>query len=387
MNPPLKILLALPTLRKVRWLFVPALMGLIGGCSSLSLQHVVADQSQGWFQWGGNPSRTAATDAILQWPLELKWRYRSSAAVMPSLLVQDQLVFITSMDGKQESLRLSDGKSYGSIRWRGGIPFTLAVSGNKLILLRRLGDKNLQCYDLVTGHTDWRKTVGPCLSEPLIVADRIYITTVHGRLSAYGQADGREVASAQLKNPTQSTPCFTQERIIVTDDQGLVQAFTSDLHPLWSYKSTPSIRATPAAAGNAVYLGNTAGQFFALDVDHGTRLWQISVPGGIHQSAAVNDSLVAFGCTDHHLYVCQAKNGDIRWRFQTAAPISTTPLICGNAVLVGSMDKTLYAVELASGRQIWSFTAAGRWRGSPVIAQGRLLCAAEDDDLYCFGAP
>ncbi len=356
-------------------------------CSSLSLRQTLSSYDRAWPQWGRTMQHDGFIPNPLTWPLTLKWRVRTSAGVMPSILALDDLIFITTLDGKQQTCRLSDGKSIGNIRIRGGIPFTCAFCRDKLIILKRLGEGNLLCYDLQAGHIDWRKSIGPCFGEPLVNDGAIYIAANSGRLSCYEPSSGKELHTAWLKNPTRATPSLLHERIVLAGDQGHVEAFTPDLKPLWSLACAGSIRSTPALSGNSCYLTTTTGNLYAIDMQDGAVKWKKQLSGPLYQSAAVDDSLVVAGSTDHYIYGLRAEDGTLKWQFKIQAPISTDPIICGHSVIFGSMDKTLYALDKRTGEQIWSYTANARWRTNPIVHHDRLLCATEDDQLYCFGAP
>jgi len=356
-------------------------------CSSLSLQQERVEGIADWPQWGRDARRSGSTPVSLSWPLELKWRYRTSALAMPSLIALQDLLLVSSMDGKQESLRLQDAKSVGSIRLRGGIPFSLAVSGQKLVVMRKLERNNLLCHDLQSGKIDWRRSIGACLGEPLLFKDRIYVALQRGRLACYLLQNGQELYAKELTSQINTSLCLSDSCLIAVNSSGQVQAFTAELKPLWSFNCNGPVAASPVCDQHAVYLGTISGELLAISLDQGREKWRIPVHSAIYQSAAVTDSMVVFGCSDYTVYGIAAGSGEIKWRFSTAGPISTTPLICGETAVIGSMDRTLYAIDLHSGQQKWSYTATGRWRGSPIISRNRLLCAAENDLLYCFGSP
>lgn len=362
-------------------------LGLILSCRPLTVPQEAFDLSSAWLQHGSDPGRSASTSAAPAWPLELAWTYRTSATAMPTLLAKGQRIYVSMMDGRQVALRLQDGKSLGKIRLPANTPCAMMLAGEKLVLLQSYGENNLQSYHLPSGRFDWRRTVGPCRGEPLLLGSRIYVAQSTGRLFAYALQDGRELCSVSLHHPAASTPSFGHGRIVLAVEPAEIQAFTLDLQPDWSFAADGTIRSAPVCRDSVLYVGTTTGTFYALRMRDGTVKWKQQAGGGVYQAAAVNDSLVVFGCTDHRVYALETVTGRLRWRFTTAAPISTSPLLCGDAVVIGSMDKTLYAVSLQNGRQVWSFTAKGRWRGGPILVHNRLLCAAEDDRIYCFASP
>lgn len=362
-------------------------LGLLLSCRSLTVQQETFDPFSAWLQHDGDAGRSASTSAAPAWPLELAWTYRTSATAMPTLLAKGQRIYVSMMDGRQVVLRLQDGKNLGRIRLPANNPLALMLAGENLVMLQSHGENNLQSYHLPSGRLSWRRTVGPCRGEPLLVGSRIYVAQSAGRLFAYALEDGRELCSVSLPKPPASTPSFGDGRIVLPAEPAEIHAFTLDLQLDWTFSAEGTIRSAPVCHDSVLYFGTTAGTFYALRMRDGSVKWRQQVGGGVYQAAAVNDSLVVFGCTDHRVYTLETDTGRLRWRFATAAPISTSPLLCGDAAVIGSMDKTLYAISLQHGRQVWSFTAKGRWRGGPILIHNRLLCAAEDDRVYCFASP
>lgn len=379
------VLLRLGFLMKAR-LFLP-LLAFCLGCSSISLRERMPAGAPAWPQWGQNPQRTRQVATPLSWPLQEKWRYRATAALMPAIVALDDLVFTSSMDGKQETLNLQTGKGMGSIRLRGGLQYTCALSDHRMVILRPLGPDNLMLFNLKTGKTVWKKTIHAVATEPLLIQDRIYIAQQMGRLSCFDLENGDKRYEVETKNSTPSTPAGDQNYIILAGDEGVVQAFTAELKPIWSVKDLGPIRGGVVLRDSCVYVGSTEGKFYALAAETGSIRWQVDLSGNVFMPAAVADSIVVFGATDHRLYGLNRFDGTMLWSLKTEAAINTDPIISHDTVIFGAMDKTLYAVDLRDGKEKWRFVGKGRWRGSPVVVKDRLLCAMEDDYLFCFGAP
>jgi eukaryotic-like serine/threonine-protein kinase len=367
--------------------YAAVLAALYINCSSLTLHERLPVDAPVWPQWGQNPQRSHYVADRLPWPLQEKWHFRATAAVMPSLVVADDMVFTSSMDGKQETLNLQTGKGMGSIRLRGGLQYTCALADHRMVILRPFDPSNLIAFNLKTGKTIWKKTTHATNTEPLLVDGRIYVAQQMGRLSCFDLENGDKRCEVETKNSTPSTPAYSRDHIVLAGDQGVAQAFTMDLKPVWSRENLGTIRAGVALSDSAVYVGSTEGTFYALNLYNGKTQWHAAISGNIFSPAAVADSMVVFGATDHQLYGLNRFNGEKRWTFKTEAAINTDPVISHDTVIFGTMDKTLYAVDLKDGHEKWRFVGRGRWRGSPIVIKNHLLCAMEDDYLFCFGAP
>jgi len=170
---------------------------------------------------------------------------------------------------------------------------------------------------------------------------------------------------------TFSTPCDTA---IATDTVG-------DLGQEWFFSSRDVVTATPAVAGQTVYVGDWSGRFYALDLATGGPRWTFDAPrhekvyaGQIVSSAAVADvpdlgRTVVFG-SGKTLFALDARTGEERWRHELGEPGNTTepteiessPVIVGDLVVFGydvhnqpGFRAGVRALDVATGELVWDF--------------------------------
>ena len=160
------------------------------------------------------------------------------------------------------------------------------------------------------------------------------------------------------------------------------------LVPLWAFKTTKTVTASPAVADGRVFVGDWTGTMYALDADTGEELWQVTTEpapgapfGPIVSSAAVTDvtvdgattTLVVFGAGPR-LYTLDAEDGAEVWvrYFGADVPdeqteIESSPVVHEGVVYVGmdvhnrTVDQTggvrggLWALDAATGETLWFF--------------------------------
>lgn len=157
----------------------------------------------------------------------------------------------------------------------------------------------------------------------------------------------------------------------------------------------------PVAHGvgeRTVYIGSHSGEFQALNLATGKRIWSFTAGGRIESGAACSCSgiLVFIGCHDRQLYALNRKTGILSWSFETGDAIKCTPICMpmepysdcaqGTAtehrldygiVLVGSHDGILRSLREADGDLRWSFNCGGALFASPAQdADARVVYAA-----------
>ncbi len=138
----------------------------------------------------------------------------------------------------------------------------------------------------------------------------------------------------------------------------------------------------PAIANGVVYVGDSDGFLYALDVAHGNILWRYQADGRVHAPAVAN-GIVYFGADGpsqqsgppgpRYLYAVDATSGALRWKQSVGLGVYGPPLVSGGVVYAGTAESNLFALHANDGSQLWVFSEGGCSMG-----QG----AADADTLY-----
>ena len=164
------------------------------------------------------------------------------------------------------------------------------------------------------------------------------------------------------------------------------------LRQKWFYKTADVVTATPAVAGNTVFVGDWSGTFYALSIDGGAVRWTFSAPpqknvysGQIVSSAAVADvagERRVFFASGKTLYALDAASGSLRWKHELNprggdndyTEIQSSPAVANGLVIVGydghdnpGTRAGMVAIDARTGRQRWNFDSD---RGGPATGCG-----------------
>src|SRR3569623_1954924 len=85
----------------------------------------------------------------------------------------------------------------------------------------------------------------------------------------------------------------------------------------WTFKAAGRLIASPTVDGSTVYIGSTAGLFYAVDRESGTQKWKFPAKGRIASTAAVSNGVVYFASYDGSFYALDAAAGTVNWNFAT----------------------------------------------------------------------
>ncbi len=178
----------------------------------------------------------------------------------------------------------------------------------------------------------------------------------------------------------------------------------------WQFHAAGAIISSPAVTGDAVYVGSTDKQLYALDRETGEVKWKVATDSAITSSPAVADGRVYFGSYDGKFYALDAATGKLAWKFQTGGEhrftathlhglqpeaetmpdpwdfFLSSPAVWNGAVYFGSGDGNIYALNAASGKLRWKFKTGDVVHSSPAISDGVLFIGSWDSYLYALDA-
>jgi outer membrane protein assembly factor BamB len=164
----------------------------------------------------------------------------------------------------------------------------------------------------------------------------------------------------------------------------------------WRFVTEGDVIASPAVAGDLVYVGSGDGRMYALDRVTGAVRWSRDMGSPIASSPAVGTRRVFFGTRDGRFHALDAATGEVRWRL-TVGPdfpwpwghesgdvYTSSPVHVNGTVIFGSGDGHVYALDARTGRQHWRAVAGGRVRSSPAVDGGRVYVGSADGRVYAF---
>ena len=352
-------------------------------CGRLNLADLQPHTPSDWPLYGGDPGRTHAKPIAVSPPFELVWEKKITAAIGQTILHQDGMIFIPTLNGKIDILRLESGKTVGKFKLSRSTIGAIALHGSQAIVVRRNEKPAIQAIDMKTGDEIWKATGETLLTEPLIAGEDLVVAYYSGSLVCYDLASGELKWQTSLNTQTESSPAFSAGLVIVGGDDGRVTAWRGK-NLVWEYQTQGAIKASPTCLNDRVFIGSTDEHFYCLDLLNGQLLWSFSADGKIFLGAAADGEKVCFGTTQHTIYCLEGLKGNLLWRTPTSGVISTAPVITPAAVIFGSLDDHLYAVDPQTGGHLWSYKTRGHILTHPIVVDNGLVAASEPENIYFF---
>ena len=224
-------------------------------------------------------------------------------------------------------------------------------------------------------------------------AGKIFVATGYGTIIALDAGTGQPVWNKKLNIPIREAPTAADGRVFVVNSESELYCLkATDGSELWTQKGLPEsaavlTSASPAVAGNLVYVPYPSGEITAIDVKNGQPKWTDSLAkGSINSSATaigeaarpVVDGTTVFAMSRGGQLIATSKDkGERLWTRDISG--SQTPWVAGDTLFVVDTTGKLIALTRKDGKVRWVTPLPGeaRWSG-PVLAGGKLWLASSE---------
>ncbi|MBI3195597.1 MAG: PQQ-binding-like beta-propeller repeat protein [Ignavibacteriae bacterium] len=333
-----------------------------------------------WIQYGGTKERTNVSPFSLKPPFEVAWMYDAAAGFSEySVSTADSFVFFGTLQGELHVIHLRTGKSVGSVDFDKALIGTPIVDENLMYVAIANTEEGLQAYDLARGKIVWKAKLGGIETSPLLINNKLYVTTLNGYAYCIEKNSGIVVWKFLLplferSAFIHSSPASDGNVLVFGCDDGSVFCLSLvDGKLLWRTETGKSIFSSPSISDGKVYVGSQDEYIYALNINDGTIAWKQNIGSKIFSSQAVDEKNVFVGTSGGEIVCLEKTSGKIIWKYIAQSAVSSAPLVSGDVVYVGSLDKNLYAFDAMNGSLLWNYTADARIKSMPVVFGNYLI--------------
>lgn len=230
-------------------------------------------------------------------------------------------------------------------------------------------------------------------SSPAVVNGDVYVGSWDGRVYAIDAATGSKQWSTKIGDQVYSSPAVVDNTVLVSplgleSSNTLITLNSNDGNIKWAFKGEGhGSKQAPVPANDIVFVPETFGSLYAVNIADGTQRWVFRVYEGTFSSPAVMNGLIFTGNNiTNKLYAINATDGTEVWSFETNDRVKSPPAVADGVVYFGSHDQNVYAVDVSTGEELWSFETNAEVVASPAIADGTVYIGSRDTNLYALDA-
>lgn len=256
-------------------------------------------------------------------------------------------------------------------------------------LTDRLHDRNVQMALCGHGHSNrqytWDGIPGVMTRSNLRANDTVgaYNIVTIARDTAFFQIRKPLVSTEDywLKLPLQKIDFSTQTYLRPNYELNK----KSDSKVEWKYQDHSDLGSGMSSDGKLVFVGNTVGEIYALDIHTGKKVWTFRTNGKVYSSPAYYKGIVVVGSSDHNIYGIDAKTGLQKWVLKTNKAVLGSPTIEKGIAYIGGSDGFFRAVDVKNGQIKWTFDQLKNYVSTkPTLYKGKVIFGDWGNGFYAL---
>lgn len=378
-----------------------------GGTSLVTATAWYPRATANWSRMGQDAQSAAASASDFAPPATQARQYGLRGAVRGGPAVIGDTVYVGSVGGEVQALRLRDGTPLWSAAVGSDVTQAFTAVGDRLLVGTKAG--HLVCLKPpllpggLVGSEEWRFDAGaPVLSCPLVTAKGLILFGAQDGVCYALDVRGKKVWQHATSGPILASPSLAPGGVTVAKEArgktegGVVYCASLDgvLYALretdgglvWSYRTGSPILVAPTVDDKLVYTASQKGSLHALEAATGRLAWRQQLQAPLSASPALADGRLYAPGTDGSVTALDLRDGGkALWRTQVAGPLSTPPVLTRSGYLfVGSEAGMLYALRSRDGKVLWAANVGEALTSAPAVTSGYLLVGDASGRLLAY---
>jgi len=317
--------------------------------------------------------------------LNILWKARNSGKPAGPLTLANHAVVFPDTKKKVRFYDLLTGREQGRLKVKGAPRSGLAIQDS--LGFYALGPRSnfVGAIDLIRYKSLWKRRIKDANPGPIIVYNRLIVSSGDGRVEAYGLEDGELLWQYDLGGRLESSASFADGRLWQANDRGVLVALSVDDGAELTRVELQGPVVSPPAVTDRVFVADMTGKVYAIDPSNGSQLWQTDLESPVWTTPAVAHGRLYIGKSSGGLAALDAADGHEVWRRDTGSVVRASAIVIGQTVVVGTMSGALLTLRAEDGAIIDSVQLNGAIRFSPVTDGQRLYVATQSGRIICFG--
>ncbi len=370
-----------------RLLLVFPLLFLLVSCGAR--YHLKRNQISFEEKWPFAHGTAAATGAVesgeFRGHLNIVWQTRYGGKPAGPLTIGHGCLIYPNTKKRIVFYDLITGQKLGRIKLK-GVPQSGLVTADSLGFVA-LGPRRsrLYAYDLIRYKVLWNRPVKDAQPSPIIVNNRLLVSSTEGKLEAYALEDGQVDWAFEPEQQLAAAVSYADGRLYQPVDRGrLCVLSVEDARELYQVDFDGPV-VSPVAAGERIFVADMLGRVYALEPASGAILWQQDIGAPIWTTPVVAHGRVFIGHSGGGVVALETAGGRQLWRYSTGEVVKGSPLAVGEFVIVGTMTGRVLVLKADDGTLVDAAELEGAIAFGPVTDGRRVYVATQSGEIVCFG--
>ncbi len=323
----------------------------------------------GWLLPRYDQYNTGYVDREIKLPLELKWEFKTSAAVTANCIGNEYFIIAGDLTGNLYMINTANGKKMSKESMKGVISAPPLLKDSILFFAANTKNDRFGAINIESGEVMWENEGIDFSTAFSVGKGALYIGGGDGSIGAWRIANGSEVWS-KADNMQTSGGCVTGDTMVFAAfSNGNVAAYNSLTgEKLWGRNLGAAQTGYITITDSLVICAGLDSTVHFLDIESGSEIWNYQVDGVIRGGVSIAGKVCYFGCNSGKLYAVDIENHSELFSFQTDDPITTSVLVAKGKAAFGSLDGHLYVLDRFTGELLFQYETKDQIISSPILA-------------------
>lgn len=361
-------------------LTIPPLLILAGvfviGCSQLQLS--------------GTLPRAASTSGLPEPPLDVAWTQDVGGACgSDALQVHEGALVVGTRNGNVSVIEIETGRVLGKGDFGGAVEGAVGIADPSTLIIPVSNERvGVVSHGLRSGNRNWTLEGGPHPAGVLVMEDQVITVGYDGTIRVVDPSTG---GIAWQRRPDSTASFRTAplaidgEQFVVANDHGNIAVYhVGNDRPRWSKSAEGPVVRSPALMQDLLLVPTTRGALSAFNVSTGDERWTINRgPDVRFASPLVAQNRMYVGTSAGEFFAADP-SGNILWSYSFDGVIDARPVQAAEYVYVPTMDRSLHVLDTSDGSHVWTTELPGRIKTNLVITGDLLLACREPHHVVAF---
>ena len=334
---------------------------------------------------GDLSARGAVESAVFDGRLNVVWEASTRGKPVGPLTLYNNTLIYPETRKRINFYDVHTGNYRGRVKTRGLVQTGVVIQDSLALFALSPRHNRLYGYDLLRRKTLWDRPLRDARAGPIILDNRLLVSSGAGLLEAYSLQDGSASWRFEADNQLSTSASVAGDRVFQPADRGVLYALAADDgRELYRVELEGPI-VSVVAIGKFVYVTDVLGHVYALEPNDGSIVWQRQLNGPIWTSPAVTADRVFVGHSGGEIVALDATTGTELWRHRTVDVVMASPVVLGRFLVVGTARGRLLVLRTEDGSLIDEDKLEGAIEYSPVTDGKRLIVATQAGKIVCYG--